>query len=34
MITLSDENNNNNNIYYLYCVFSIKYSKAHHNSNK
>ena len=25
--------NNNNNIYYLYCAFSIKYSKAHHNSN-
>ena len=23
----------NNNIYYLYCAFSIKYSKAHHNSN-
>ena len=26
-------NNNNNNIYYLYCAFSIKYSKTHHNSN-
>ena len=25
-------NNNNNNIYHLYCAFSIKYSKAHHNS--
>ena len=27
-----NNNNNNNNIYYLYCAFSIKYSKAHHNS--
>ena len=26
--------NNNNNIYYSYCAFSIKYSKAHHNSNQ
>ena len=24
-----NNNNNNNNIYYLYCAFSIKYSKAH-----
>ena len=24
---------NNNNIYYLYCAFSKKYSKAHHNNN-
>ena len=29
----NNNNNNNNNIYYLYCAFSIKYSKAHHNSN-
>ena len=28
-----DNNNNNNIIYYLYCAFSIKYSKALHNSN-
>ena len=29
----NNNNNNNNNIYYLYCAFSIKYSKAHHNNN-
>ena len=29
----NNNNNNNNNIYYLYSAFSIKYSKAHHNSN-
>ena len=26
-------NNIKNNIYYLYCSFSIKYSKANRNSN-
>ena len=29
----ADNNNNTNNIYYLYCAFSIKYSKVLHNSN-
>ena len=28
-----NNNNNNNNIYYLYCAFSMKYSKAHHSGN-
>ena len=28
----NNNNNNNNNIYYLYCPFSIQYSKALHNS--
>ena len=32
-VVASSFSNNNNNIYYLYCAFSIKYSKAHHNSN-
>ena len=30
---VKNNNNNNNNVYYLYCAFSIKYSKAHHNNN-
>ena len=32
-IPRNQTHNNNNNIYYLYCAFSIKYSKAHHNNN-
>ena len=30
--TPNNNNNNNNNIYYLYCAFSIKYSKAQTHS--
>ena len=33
-VVASSFSNNNNNIYYLYCAFSIKYSKAQHNSNQ